>query len=622
MEKFGPSWPYGEPNGVDAPAQVEAFFADPSIALSAAELEAARTFGECMIVGRVCGTDGEPLVCGARRDLEEVYRAGDGGNTQAYYELYFYTPAGKDDLARVIAQRSNGSQTVTEVLHDIPAMGSLDATARQEMATRSLDWYKDTVAARLAEDRSGDSEQPDIAPLAIDYEPVRLLDKLDDLQAYRRFYGEVWRDLQAQAVSPLRDAKQTMLEIQWARVNNLIAELYPSALQLAWQFRRSNQSEQVQAYTARLAQTLPILRPILDRAMDETLLQAANDRFLRRIDLLRNGAVRESDGQFSPISPELLALQTELTSGSPAETPEAVVPEQLLEVLSATTWNAGQLQELACAVLAERGKLSAYAATWKEVSKRDGWAADGLWQVVVSPKVDSLSVNTRKRVVFVPASFKRSLTQSSPAGALAVEAHEQKHVDQAEYQQELGAVLPIARIRGRRAVTGLEAGGIHEERSMLALFGGVRPTDTRYLRMMQVKLRGGTQTEAARAFYDAYVAGRTLSADAYAKARRLAADRMLRLYRYGGHNSQPLDYAKQELERRAADHLDERAREVFMLISGSFALGDGVRLRRAGLWALPRDTVGSSAELVWGIFTSRYLPALLQEAGVAYEAKQ
>src|SRR5688572_13843516 len=222
-------YPYTERAGVAAQVYTEVLLASPEVHLLDSEKEAAYAFANCLYQGRVNTRSGEPIVCEANADLKQVYRKSTTNSEQAFYLGYFATEPGQEDLARIGLEPDVEPEQIIARLHDIPFMQVIRNKERKDIAKRSLDWQKELLAERLMEPGFGD---PDPEKVTVNYAPDKLLEKMADLQSYRHFYRAVWRDMKEHEDSPLKEAKQALLEVHIARVNNLVAELYPQALSL------------------------------------------------------------------------------------------------------------------------------------------------------------------------------------------------------------------------------------------------------------------------------------------------------------------------------------------------------------------------------------------------------
>lgn len=592
-------WPYSERNAAEAYVAVETLAAEPELSLSEEDKKHMQVFARGLFEG---GFEADVKL----PSLDTVYKTSTVAATQTYYLHYFRTHEGKAALQKLkLGDDMNGNSLFRALAAGVATGEVPDSATRKAVANESRDWYKAELAARLtAKGGRPDAEYEDSPALAINYAPEKLLTKFEQLQAYRSFYRSVHGAISEEEITPFRQAQQVVLGIYIGRINNLTAELYPAVLQLAEQLRVSPSTERARDWQRRLFAAAPVIRRAFH---DDTKDQRAFvDEFARRLDLVRNGAENVGQPDFSPIANEVQTLANELEAAPVEAAPESALALELVEKLAGTTWEAGQLKEFCEAVLADWQLLSQHQTSWEEAEERSGAAVDEHWQVVITPKVTSLTTDGAKKIVFVPKSFHRTLTQVSPAGALPATAHELAHVLQAEYDQEVAKQIPLAQIKGRRYVTGREMGGIYEERRMQSMLGQARLTNTTYLRALQVKLTGGNQTAAARAFMEASVRGAQVSDEVLRQKAETAGKNVLRLYRKKGFDSQPLDYIEQELLLRSMDRWpDEQVRAV-AIGGGSFSLPDTAALHHIGLLELPAQINHHPAEDVMRIYLQKY----------------
>lgn len=535
MAEAAPSlFPYSERDTARAPESIEVLVNAPEILLTDAEKQEAYEYAVRLF-------DGPADEEGETTDLRKIDTINTLSNSQLLYLDYFSTMAGQQDAAAMGISTGFGTHAITKHLYGLAAHGDDSGKdIRRQTAIKSRSWYSKRLAENLEQPAEYDSEQPDSPTMRVNFAPEKLLQKLTLLQDFRTYYREQSAALHGQDPSPLREAKAALLKIHWAKVNSMTAALYPNVLSLAEQLIQSPETPRVHAWKDQLFAVAPLVRQLYHDQQHEHAETA--DNFLRRLDLVRNGAEVAGPGNRSSISSGLEALaQTIESGGAVREQPvDYVLSPEIVAKLDETVWQAEDLSNLLESMLDEWGLLSAERSDWEGVADRTGAPVDQKWQVVITEKADSLSVDGKKKVMLVPKSYGRTLTQQSPAGALPASAHELTHVLQCEYDELLAGQLPLAKVQGRRYLTTREFGGIYEERRMQAMFGRDRPTNTTYLRALQVKEAGGTQAEVVRAFLDA-------SGVNTVAGRKLAADRILRLYRSGKHNSQPLDYIAQDL---------------------------------------------------------------------------
>ncbi len=600
-----PRFPYSERSSANAHELVAQLLAPPEIMLEAEELAEVRQFATGLFDGHIS----DELTCESEHTLKEVYKNSAIAPEQAFYLDYFATPSGQEDLQLLQLTPDITRDALPEMLLNVDYITSVvDDTTRKKIATRSLDWHKDQLADRLEYPSDQDWWEP-VEPLVCNYEPDKLLVKLEDLQAYRQFYRDVYQAIKGEPRTDVQEARLVVLQCYVGRINNMMADLYPHAVNLAKQLDEGPAIIATYDWGDRLAATAPVVAGAFDKEGDDRAshLDEWAGSFSRRLEFVRNG-VAIADGSITPVSAELTQFADSLPQVE-AVAGEATLPAEVITLMDATTWSADEMKQLNEGVLAGQDLLSAYQTTWQEADKRDGYAPDGKWQVIVTPKKKSFLISGDKRVMWVPEKFERTLTQESPAGALPVSAHEQTHITQTEYDEVLAEQIPLAAIKGRRYVTMREMGGIYQERAFHSLLGRTRAANAHYLRALQTKLAGGTFMQAARAMHASLLAGGSFSGNA-AAARENAIDRTMRLYRKGGHESQPLDYIEQELIMDALAPLTDEQRRAVVVAGGSFSLADTAALHRVGLLNLPEQTSADPTAAVMEVFARDFLPQL------------
>jgi hypothetical protein len=534
-------------------------------------------------------------------DLEAVNTLTADGSSKQFYAGFFKTAIGQEELSRLGVQGTTDGQTIYSQLCGLIANNQVSAEpkVRTAVASASRKWYVGELAKQVTADEPSEAWL-DGPVLHLNFAPDKLLTKLEALQAYRSHYREVSQRLRE--AGDQAEHMQQLLGIHWARVNYMMASLYPGVLNLAEQLSQSPDTELTRDWQQRLMAAAPLVRQLYGE--DKASRSEQKDDFLRRLDLLRNGAEESGGPNFSSISQADLRLAAELETeaGEQALSDVAPLPEAIVGELASTTWDKDDLGGLAGAVLGSWGLLSSEPLVDNEVlSKRKGPAEDGKWQIVVRTSTETLSIDGRKKVVIVPDSYSRSGTES-----LALVGHELTHVLQDEADTALAKAVPLAEVGGRRKLTGREMGGIYEERRIYAMCGQTRSTNTAYLRALEAKEQGGDQVAAARAFYGAFVRGTSAEGQPVVPAiARRAADRALRLYRNGGHNSQPLDYLEQELLLRSMANWDQSTVRATVTATTSFSFRDAATLHRLGLLDIPTQAEHQPAEEVVALYLGR-----------------
>lgn len=583
-----PYWPYSERNGIDAESDVEVLLGQPDFHLTPEERKQVAAFAQGLFDGNVPGV--EP--CASSRNLEAISEASVIAAQQKFYVGFLRTPDGKERAKQFGISGDAPDEVIVGQLNDIEAMRNFDEKKRKELAAESRKWFQKQLADALTGDPADDKNWQDPAWTVVHYEPQVLIDKLYDLQAFRAFYRDVKRTVAANGSAHVQKAASTLLGIHSARINSMMADLYPHAVSLAKQLDVMPQSP----LRDELEQSLVTAVPIINAARQDAL-------FAVRMDRIRNG-VAVDKGVFLPFSKELLTLAESTQSIAPTIEPQS--KPEIVKEMDATEWQAGDLKVFIEDILAQWDMLSEQQITWDAADKRNGSASDNKWQVITTPKTKSLSVDGNKRTVNVPDSFKRKLSQLSPAGALPVAAHELTHVLQNEFDRKLAKQLPLARIRGRRSVTLREGGGIYQEQQFHAMLGRDRAVNFHYLRAAQAKEAGGTMLAVARAFYNSKIEGQELSEAQKAKARTTSAGSILRFYRHGSYDTQALDYSEQALLLGAMSTMSEEERARMVIAGGTFNLRDAAALHRVDLFKVPEDRMPQPAEDVMRTYLERY----------------
>jgi hypothetical protein len=215
-------------------------------------------------------------------------------------------------------------------------------------------------------------------------------------------------------------------------------------------------------------------------------------------------------------------------------------------------------------------------------------AADELFQVVVNPTKKTFEVDSLSGVYMVPGE-PRSLYDILVVGVL----HELTHVVQAQADQEVGRNLKIANMQGKRVGGLREAGAdIAQRQGEEVMFGHSKPFAPTYLRALEVLEGGKSVGEAIKVFYDEKI--RLFPFGSKQDFAREAADRVLRLVREDGVNSQPLAYVEESILAEELKGVSSKVRERATKVT-SLDLVDQVRLHQYDL--LP--SIGSSTAIDW-----------------------
>lgn len=584
-----PVWRHGERAGVNASAEIEALLAEPTNELTPEEKDIAFAFAGQLASGfirpdlRDTPGSGEPP-----KSLQEINETSIETSSSKYYIGYFKTQAGRE-FARGLGLDPYGGMALEMQLYRLALADDLpSSTARQTVANKSRDWMLAELAHRLDQEPAMDASQPDFAELTVVFETDKLLGKVRELNRYYNFYIKASLELASDAPTRLEEACRALIEIHRNRVSQLVAGLLPSLNSLASQLAALPET----AVTRRWRNQLAKVSPVAGLALKQDYLTRTNfqTQFAAELDLVRNGAEwNEATGGFSQITRQI----GELAVNTSDELPDAELTSEVVEKLAATKWNAAQFKGFIETVLSEWELLSGESIEWDKVAKRSGPASDGKWQVVISPKVTSLAVNGKQKILKIPEKFDRKI----PA-VLPVAAHELTHVLQHEHADLVAQKLPIAKTKGRRYIVNFEAGGILSESELLASLGQNRLVNTGYLKSLEAKLAGANRTEVARAYANT------------GASNALSADRSGRFYREGGENSQPLNYLEQELIARELAKLPPEQARALAIACASFSLADAVKLHSYGLLEVPQSIDRHSSYETLQIFMDKFYPSL------------
>lgn len=606
MELSRIAGPYSPRNSMYVKEAMTGLLSEPEIKLSDVDEAQVTEYGHALVKGylspSVRVSEGY-FKNDAALTLGEVILMPVGATTISFSKDYLVTAAGADDVRGL----SLPPDRIPETLYSRLSQSEItDKKAFKSVAIRSNKWFRETLTNSFETDDQSAQISLTGDTINLDLDPNRTIEKASAIQAYRDFYRQALRRLKDEQNShtsqDLLHAKRVQLDVHIGRVNALMALHYPHLFHLAEQLDMSPDNNQTQTWKNALLEAAPVIK--FADASDGEKRSKFFDGFARRLDIVRNGraVAYDSDGSALPISHDVerLADEVELRSQNPSEkVPSSRFTVEQLEEMARTRMNAEEFSTFLETVLADKGLLSVHKTTHDDLQERSGTAEDNKWQVVISPKAASLSVEGSRKAMIVAENFDRTLTQLSPTGCLPLAAHEVAHVYQVEVNDEVAKQIPLAAIRGRRSVTVEELGGLFFERKVFDEFGINRKTNTMYVRGLQEKLAGGNITDVAWKMYETV---RKYNGVAPDKGRQVAMT-AIRLYRHAGHNSQPLDYIEQEL-------LAEELRQTvspeniasFAITASSFSLHDAAALHQAGLFNLPQSAAADPAEDVLRIY--------------------
>lgn len=316
--------------------------------------------------------------------------------------------------------------------------------------------------------------------------------------------------------------------------------------------------------------------------------------YYERLDYLQNGVSSNNDGVLTAIDSIILDKNesNKLEAAQESETaPEKpLFLKEQCDALRSYMLTPQEMVGVYSNILKSANLLSSEdPSTWNP--KRKERAADNLLQVVINPNNKTFAVDGISGAYKVP-SESRSLFDAISVGGF----HELEHVNQVQTDEVLSKDLRIAKLKGKRVSMLRESGANFKQREAeKALFGKCKPVSLAYAKALQVIERGGEVFEATQAFYGQKIAeDSTIPKAVVAKE---AADRVLRLTRGGGFNSQPISYAEDSIldqELRLASP-EVKARAVAVT---SLDLVDQARLHKYGLLDLPKNNTVDWSEII------------------------
>lgn len=483
-----------------------------------------------------------------------------------------YTNFLKSDVAGEVFEKAGiqdafiASDNSTQSLYALAE--ELEPGQLRKLADQSKFYAKNQIAQALVDD----APVPEPETVKVFTTPENLTVKLKNLTEYKNFLHEIRELLKTEDTTLSTQAKLSVVDIYIKVVNQELAQDYPNVFALWDQLRLTNNTEAM----TKLSDAWPNGEHL------SLLPSYARQKYIVGLDRIRNGTSL-TDGKFSAITTSLeeLAENVEAQKGTEHLKEHSIFSPEEVEKLSTVMLNAEQMQEFCKMVLAQLGKLSDEPET-SYVRGRKQRAADGKWQVIIDESVSSLEVKGDDGVLVVPKEFNRSLTRSEPPiGVISGAAHEIGHIFQIDTLSEnTGSLILTKELRGRSSMALREAGGILIEQEVQAqLFGQHRDYETYYMHALKDMEAGKPLSEVIK---NSYNLRRERSHDGARAAATNTFDRIARLRRYGGFDSQPLNYLQSALIIEASKKLsDVQKNQLFA--EGAFDLPDMVTLHKYGL---------------------------------------
>ena len=403
---------------------------------------------------------------------------------------------------------------------------NIDNNLLREVFNASTKAYKEKVADAIVNNTSLQDETFHCMSVVLD--PQEAVGRARNLSETRAKLKEIISSLSSEP-SELDHAKRAITEIYLSKTNALIAEQIPILEYAATGASILGDEATAQAAFSAMPQNL------------REAIKADNfEKVFKRLDFLRNGLGVDENSQSSGVSENVIsAIDEQRLAGHESTTPK-YTPEQI-EKMKHFMLSPDQIAKHAENIFYEAGKLSKDASSATEAIARTGRASDNLWQVIQNPGKSTFEVDGTRGL------YKTTTQNTSLFNVLTVGyMHELTHVNQSESDQKIGAVLRIANTKGKRVSGIREAGANNSQREYSAKLTGSRsrPSMT-YVNALRALEQTGSVASAIEAFYDAKL--ETDPGLDNRKAALEAADRVMRLTRMGGINSQPMVYAEQLL---------------------------------------------------------------------------
>lgn len=457
-------------------------------------------------------------------------------------------------------------QEVYSWLAKVTYDGTYSLQDLQGLSKATVDRYKGLMANALTEGATLSSEELSVEDMIHRPEDVITSAKLerrmrDKLLTLRKSYGNT-------PLHGVNGAKRAMIDIYLAKLNSAIAEDAMKLISVYDQMEVSRDDQMKQRVLEALGGMW-----VAGESSD------VRHRLSTRLDYLINGMGLQSDGSASPISYQL----EQAVRDNGESTDNHVFSDKQREVLRSTMVSPDRMQSVFERVIEAAGIL-------RSEDNRDGFIVE------IQPVKTSFSV-TPSGIFMIPSAA-RSLYDALVVGGF----YELTHIDQIMADRKLSEEWKIAKHKGKRVGVIREAGANARQRSAeQMLFGQSKPVSSgTYMKAIQALRSGGSLMDAARAFYGEK--RRIMPGLNKQSAAVEAADRVLRLKRLRGYNSQPLAYAEEGIMIDELSGASAKATLRAILVT-SFDLVDQVRMHQYGLLDV------ESSESDWaGLVLKEFMP--------------
>jgi hypothetical protein len=499
---------------------------------------------------------------------------------------YFLTPDGREAL-----ESTTGHALRAETIEDVEKeLSRLDISNVSSEVLRKLGGssvgHEEALLTKAFLDSGFDADAvPRPHFLQVHKNPEVISEKAIGYRQLKAYISKALTDLRSGATEAdpaAAEAEILLTRLYRRRLNDFIASTYVSAYKFAFQATRGEQDSQ-QALVTRLESALP--------AFNSSRGTAQIGDFLMRMDRYSHGVSIDEEGHFTWLSKEAKDL-----AGTAGQQPKSEPVDRDMysdispESLSETEVEGTVFGELLQGVLESYGLLSEHLE-WD--SEREGPAADGRWQVVVDESFKILAVDSKQRIMKVPAK-KATLLRIVTVGS-----HELTHVIQHHNKVLLGNLAILGHIGLDDASEQTESGGIWQEKEARQVLTGKVDNDINgigYLKALGGKDEGKPFGHLVKLGYDNLIdKNPALKPD---KAAAQAVNRARRAYASGGFeyaqdlpvitNSRALSYLEQGLIYKGLSPEQRR-----LLFVGGISIANMQRLSRTGLVDLDKIYIPS-----------------------------
>lgn len=551
-QELGYNGIYLERPGEKAGELVETLLAPPELPLEPEQVQEIYDFESSLATQAVDGT----------MTFEQIIRGAKGEDVVA--PLYFAQPF-IDGTIDSKGYRLPSFETEAEVYRAIALAvknKTLSSEQLRDLAKKSAVAYGETVTSKLVAET--EISQDDVRSRSIVLNPDEFLAYARQVRGARDILHE-YRKAYKEGGERIDGAKRAVVAVYLSRINEILAQVIPRADYLIAQGALIGDVDT----TNKGVLAIPI-------SMRDAIQNfRTHKKILKQLDYLRNGISFDEDGLASSVS-ERLSQQDDSEDTSPEDlSGESMFSPEEKNRLQSFMLAPATMHQIFTNVLQRAGLLSSEdSSTWDP--QRKVRASDGLFQVVYNPGQKTFAVDGISGVYKV-ATSERSLYDTLTVGGF----HELTHVNQAQADRELGKLLRIAEIKGKRVSMIREAGANSEQRAAeKRYFGQAKPVALTYPAALKALESGEGMTGAIKAFYVEKC--RTFPDMTAEKAAAEAADRVTRLIRQGGISSQSMVYAEEAILDDELEGASEAERSRASAVTG-LDLVDQARLHKYGL---------------------------------------